>query len=159
MKRFGLIEEKFMREALKEAVKAFQKGEAPVGAVIVLNGHIIARGHNQKELKNDPTMHAEMIAVRKACKKLNSWRLSGCEMYVTLEPCPMCAGALVQSRIDKLHIGAPDPKAGASGSVMDVTGSQSLNHFIEVTFGILDDECSSILTGFFKKLRQKSSDS
>ena len=145
--------ERYMNEALKEACKAHGKEEAPIGAVIVGDGNIIARGHNMKELKNDPTMHAEMIAIKKACKKLNSWRLNGCDMYVTLEPCPMCAGALLQSRIKRLFIGTPDPKAGAAGSIINIVQDERFNHRIDVYFGILEDECAGILKRFFKDLR------
>ena len=131
--------EKFMKEALKQARQAYNKLEVPVGAVIVKDGKIIARAYNQKECKNDTTNHAEILAIKKASKKLNSWRLIDCDMYVTLEPCSMCAGALIQSRIRKVYIGAPDEKTGACGSVFEKS--------------ILKDECESILKEFFKKLR------
>lgn len=145
----------FMVQALREAEKARQKDESPIGAIIVLQGRIIARGHNEKELKNDSTLHAEMTAIRKACKKLGSWRLNDCDMYVTLEPCTMCAGAIIQARIARLHIGTPDPKAGAVGSVLDVTGVVQLNHKVEVSYGLLEEQCSKILKDFFKDLRMK----
>ena len=147
--------EYFMRYALKEAYKAYEKDEAPVGAVIVLDGEIIARGHNEREKKNDPTLHAEMTAIRKAAKKLGSWRLDNCEMYVTLEPCTMCAGAILQARIKKLFIGAMDPKAGAAGSVIDVMHVEKFNHEVDVIYGILQEECSLILKKFFKELRER----
>ncbi|MCX7746025.1 MAG: tRNA adenosine(34) deaminase TadA [Clostridia bacterium] len=147
----------FMNEALKEAQKAYVKDETPVGAVIVKDGKIIARGHNEKELKTDPTLHAEMTAIRKACKKLGSWRLNDCDMYVTLEPCAMCAGAIIQARVGKLYIGTPDPKAGAVGSVINVLGVERFNHKVEVVEGILQDECSMILKSFFKELRTRKS--
>jgi len=114
------IGKRYMKEALKEAVKAYQKDEAPIGAVIVQEGRIISRGHNERETKQDATLHAEMTAIRKACKKKGTWRLNDCDMYVTLEPCAMCAGAIVQARVGRLFIGAADPKAGAAGSVLDI---------------------------------------
>lgn len=145
----------FMRQALKEAEKALIKNETPVGAVIAWNGRIISRGHNEKELRNDSTLHAEMTAIRKASKKLGSWRLNRCDLYVTLEPCAMCAGAIIQSRIRKLFIGAMDPKAGAAGSVLDLLNMESFNHKVEVKNGLLEEECSRILKDFFKELRTR----
>lgn len=144
-----------MKEALKEAKKAFDKEEVPVGAIIVKDGKIIARAHNEKETKNDSTSHAEINAIKKACKKLGSWRLLDCEMYVTLEPCSMCAGALINSRIKKLYIGTDDMKTGACGSVLNLLGDYKFNHKIEVEKYILKDECEKILKSFFKKLREK----
>ena len=144
---------KFMMEAIKEAHKALKKNEVPVGAVIVKDGQIISRGHNQKESKNDPTQHAEIIAIKKACAKVSSWRLIGCEMYVTLEPCTMCAGAIIQSRIKNLYIGTKDPKAGACGSVIDVLTVKQFNHKVIVEYDILKDRCFKILNDFFKKIR------
>jgi len=144
-----------MTQALKEAVKAKNKDEAPVGAVIVKDGKIISRGHNEKEIKNDATLHAEMTAIRKASKKIGSWRLIDCDMYVTLEPCAMCAGAILQSRIRKLFIGTPDPKAGAIGSVINILEVDSFNHKVVYEYGILEEECSNILKEFFKELRQR----
>jgi len=144
-----------MKEALKEAKKAYKKDETPVGAVIVKDGKVIARGHNEKELKNDPTLHAEISAIRKACKKLNSWRLNDCDMYVTLEPCAMCAGAIIQARVGRLFIGTTDPKAGAVGSVVDILGVDKFNHRVEVSYGLLMEECSKILKDFFRELRQR----
>ena len=125
-----------MKEALKEANKAYEKLEIPVGAIIVKDDKIIARAHNLKEIKCDTTEHAEINAIKKASKKLGSWRLTGCEMYVTLEPCSMCAGALIQSRIDKLYIGTMDDKTGACGSVLDLLGDYKFNHIIEVEKGV-----------------------
>lgn len=145
--------EKFMKEALKQARQAYNKLEVPVGAVIVKDGKIIARAYNQKECKNDTTNHAEILAIKKASKKLNSWRLIDCDMYVTLEPCSMCAGALIQSRIRKVYIGAPDAKTGACGSVLNLLEDYKFNHVVEVENGILKDECESLLKDFFKKLR------
>ncbi len=145
--------EKFMKEALKQARQAYNKLEVPVGAVIVKDGKIIARACNQKEYKNDSTNHAEILAIKKASKKLNSWRLIDCEMYVTLEPCSMCAGALIQSRIKKVYIGAPDLKTGACGSVLNLLHDYKFNHFVEIEHGVLKDECENILKDFFVKLR------
>ena len=148
------MEENFMKEALKEARKAYNKKEVPVGAVIVKDGQVIARAHNLKESKNDTTKHAEIMAIQKASKKLMSWRLTGCEMYVTLEPCSMCAGALIQSRIDKVYIGAMDYKTGACGSVLNLLEDYKFNHKVEVETGILKNECEKILQDFFKDLRK-----
>ena len=148
------MEEKFMKEALKEAVKAYNKLEVPVGVVIVNNGKIIARAHNVKEEKQDTTRHAEIIAIQKASKKLNNWRLTNCEMYVTLEPCSMCAGALIQSRIKKVYIGTMDPKTGACGSVLNLLEDFTFNHKVEIETGILQKECEQLLKKFFKELRK-----
>ncbi len=148
------MEEKFMKEALKEAKKAYNKLEVPVGAVIVKDGQIIARAHNLKETKYDTTKHAEILAIQKASKKLNSWRLIDCEMYVTLEPCSMCAGALINSRIKKVYIGASDKKTGAVGSVFNLLEDYTFNHKVEYQKGVLQDECENILKDFFKKLRE-----
>ena len=148
------MEEKFMREALKEAKKAYDKLEVPVGCVIVKDGKIIARGHNLKETKQDTTKHAEMIAIQKASKKLNSWRLIDCEMYVTLEPCSMCAGAIIQSRIKKIYIGTLDEKTGAVGSILNLLEDYTFNHKVEVETGILKTDCENILKEFFKELRK-----
>ena len=148
------MEEKFMKAALKEAKKAYEKLEVPVGAVIVKDGKIIARAHNLKETKFDTTKHAEILAIQKASKKLNSWRLIDCEMYVTLEPCSMCAGALINSRIKKVYIGASDQKTGAVGSVFNLLEDYTFNHKVEYEKGVLQDECESILKEFFKELRK-----
>lgn len=146
--------EKFMREALKEAQKAYEKLEVPVGAVIVKDGKIIARAHNQKETKKDTTKHAEMLAIQKASKKLESWRLLDCEMYITLEPCSMCAGAIINSRIKKIYIGTLDKKTGAAGSVFNLFEDYTFNHKVEVEKGILQKDCEQILKDFFKELRK-----
>lgn len=148
------MEEKFMKAALKEAKKAYDKLEVPVGAVIVKDGTIIARAHNLKETKFDTTKHAEILAIQKASKKLKSWRLLDCEMYVTLEPCSMCAGAIINSRIKKLYIGTLDPKTGAAGSVLNLFTDYPFNHKVEVETNILKLECEKILKDFFKKLRK-----
>ena len=144
----------FMKEALKEAKKAYDKLEIPVGAVIVKDGKIVARAHNQKETKCDTTNHAEILAIQKASKKLKSWRLLDCEMYVTLEPCSMCAGAIINSRIKKVYIGAMDEKTGAVGSVFNLFDDYKFNHKPEFETGILKDECEEILKSFFKGLRK-----
>lgn len=145
---------KFMKEALKEAQKAYDKKEIPVGAVIVKDNKIISRAHNVKEEKNDTTKHAEIIAIQKASKKLNAWRLTGCEMYVTLEPCSMCAGALIQSRISKVYIGTMDYKTGACGSVLNLLKDYEFNHKVEMEKDILQEDCEKILKDFFKELRK-----
>ncbi|MDO5302471.1 MAG: tRNA adenosine(34) deaminase TadA [Clostridia bacterium] len=148
--------DKFMKEALIEARKAFELGEVPIGAVIVKDGQVIARGHNLTETAKDPTAHAEMIAIRQAAEVLGGWRLPGCSMYVTVEPCSMCAGAMVWSRIENLYIGAMDPKAGACGSVFNIAEEDRLNHRIHVERGILEDECSNIMKEFFRQLRKRN---
>lgn len=148
---------KFMKEALKEAKKAYDKEEIPVGAVIVRDDKIMARGHNIKELKKDTTKHAEIIAIQKASKKMDAWRLEGCTLYVTLEPCAMCAGALIQSRIKKVVIGTMDKKTGACGSVLNLLEDYKFNHQVEIETGIMETECREILQHFFKELRKKKS--
>ena len=144
---------RFMEEALVEAKKAFELGEVPVGAVIVKDGEIIARAHNLTETSKDPTAHAEVLAIKKAAEVLGGWRLMGCSMYVTLEPCSMCAGALVWSRMENLFIGARDPKTGACGSVFNIVDSGKLNHNVNVEYGLLETECSELLKEFFRALR------
>lgn len=146
---------KYMEQALIEARKAYEKEEIPVGAIIVRDNKIIARAHNIKEEKNDTTKHAEIIAIQKASKKLGSWRLNNCEMYVTLEPCAMCAGALIQSRIKKVYIGTMDLKTGACGSVLNLLEDYTFNHKVEIEKGIMQQECETILKDFFKMLRSK----
>jgi tRNA(adenine34) deaminase len=148
------MEEKFMKEALKEAKKAYEKDEVPIGAVIVKDNKIISRVHNLRETKRQACAHAEILAIEKACKKLGAWRLEGCDLYVTLEPCAMCAGAIINSRIKNLYIGAMDEKGGAVGSKFNLLKDIKLNHKVAVTSGILKDECSNILKEFFKKLRK-----
>ena len=147
------MQEKFMKEALKEAKKAYEKLEVPVGCVIVKDGKIIARAHNLKESKADTTKHAEILAIQKASKKLQSWRLIDCDLYVTLEPCSMCAGAIIQSRIRKIYYGTKDLKTGAVGSVFNLLEDYTFNHHVEYESGILKDECEQILKDFFKDLR------
>ena len=148
------MQEYFMKQAIKEAEKAYKKLEVPVGAVIVKDGKIIARGYNQKETKKDTTKHAEIIAIQKASKKLGSWRLIDCEMYVTLEPCSMCAGAIINSRIKKIYIGTKDEKTGAVGSVLNLLEGYKFNHKVEIESGIMQKECEKILKDFFKELRK-----
>ena len=143
-----------MKEALKEAKKAYSTYEVPVGAVIVNNGEIIGRGYNQRESLKDPTAHAEILAIKDASKYLDAWRLMDCTIYVTLEPCAMCAGAIVNSRIDRLVIGTRDLKRGCCGTIEDLTNHPKFNHRLQVEFGILEDECSSIISSFFKELRE-----
>lgn len=143
-----------MKHALKEAYKAYSEDEVPIGAIIVKNGIIISRGHNEREIKQDSTLHAEITAIKKACRKTGSWRLNDCDMYITLEPCTMCAGAIIQSRIRRVYIGALDPKAGAAGSVLNIFNI-NFNHKVEVQSGILGEECASILKDFFKIVRTR----
>ena len=150
---------KNMKQALIEARKAYEKEEIPVGAIIVRDNKIIAKAHNIKEEKNDTTKHAEIIAIQKASKKLGSWRLIDCEMYVTLEPCAMCAGALIQSRIKKVYIGTMDLKTGACGSVLNLLEDYTFNHKVEIEKGIMQQECEKILKDFFKMLRNKKNSS
>ena len=146
--------EKMMKEALKEAKKAYNKLEIPVGAIIIKEGKIIARAHNMKETKKDATKHAEIIAIQKASKKLENWRLNNCEMFVTLEPCSMCAGAIINSRIKKIYIGTSDEKTGACGSVLNLLEDYTFNHKVELEKGIMKNECEKILKDFFKNLRK-----
>ena len=143
-----------MKEALKEAKKAELIDEVPIGCVIVKEDKIIARGHNQRETNQSPIGHAEIIAINKASKKLKSWRLEGCDIYVTLEPCIMCSGAIIQSRIRKVYYGAFDPKGGALGSSINVLEAQNINHHPEVISGVMQEECSKIITNYFKAKRQ-----
>lgn len=150
-----LKKEKFMKEAIKQAKKAYDKEEIPVGAVIVKDGKIIARGYNKKEEKKDTTQHAEIIAIQKASRKIGAWRLQDCEMYVTLEPCAMCAGALIQARLKRVYIGTMDPKTGACGSVLNLLEDYKFNHKVEVETNIMQKECEKILKDFFKYLRSK----
>ncbi len=145
----------FMSEAIKQACDAFEKDEVPVGAVIVHKGRIIARAHNQVETLKDPTAHAEMIAITQAAAYLGSERLADCSIYATIEPCSMCAGALVLARVKSIYYGAKDPKTGACGSVFNIADCKKLNHRIKVTGGILAQECGSLLTEFFRKKRSE----
>ena len=146
---------RYMAEAMKEARKAYRKRETPIGCVIVRDGKIIARGRNRRDRSGNVLAHAEIEAIRKACKKLKDWRLEGCTMYVTLEPCPMCAGAIVQARMDRLVIGTMSPKAGCVGSILNLMDVPQFNHQVPVTKGVCGDECSRMLTEFFAELRKK----
>jgi tRNA(adenine34) deaminase len=145
----------FMREALKQAKKAFEKDEVPVGAIIQRDGEIIARAHNLRETHQDATAHAELLAIRKACKVIGSWRLVNCSLYVTLEPCAMCAGAIVLSRLDKVVFGAHDPKSGACGSLLNIPEDERFNHRPEIISGVLAPECGEILKDFFRLKRAR----
>ena len=148
-------EEKFMKEAIRQAKLAYALREVPIGCVIVYEGKIIARGYNRRNTDKNTTSHAEINAIRKASKKLGDWRLEGCTLYVTLEPCQMCAGAIVQARIDKVVIGSMNPKAGCAGSVLNLLEMDGFNHKVEVERGVLEEECSTMLSGFFKELRME----
>lgn len=147
--------EKCMKEAIKQAKKAAQKDEVPIGCVIVKDDQIIARAYNKREMKQCSTAHAEILAIEKACKKLGSWRLEDCDLYVTLEPCPMCSGAIIQSRIRNVIFGAYDPKGGCMGSNMNINDVRGFNHYPDIEGGILQDECSRLLKEFFKAKRKK----
>lgn len=144
----------FMKKALLQARVAYKKGEVPVGAVVVKDGKIISRGYNLRESTNDPTAHAELLAMKKAAKKLNSWRLSGCTLYVTLEPCPMCTGLIINSRIDKVVFGAYDQKAGCCTTLYHLATDERFNHRAEVLGGVMEEECAKILSDFFKEKRK-----
>ncbi|MBM7582556.1 tRNA(adenine34) deaminase [Caldicoprobacter guelmensis] len=150
-----LLFEHFMQQALLEAQKAFCLGEVPIGAVIVKEGEIIARGHNLRETEKDPTLHAEMVAIREAARYLGGWRLTGCELYVTIEPCPMCAGAIIQARIQRVVFGALDPKAGCAGSLYNLLQDPRFNHRVEVVGGVMEEECRRIMQEFFRGKRGK----
>lgn len=147
--------EQFMREAIKEANKALQWGEVPIGAVVVCDGKVVARGHNMRETWKDPTAHAEIIALREASRLLGGWRLTGCSLYVTLEPCPMCAGASLLSRVDEVIYGAKETKFGAVGSIVNLLETDQFNHQPQVTSGILEEDCGMILKEFFRERRKK----
>jgi tRNA(adenine34) deaminase len=148
-------EEKYMLEALKEAKKAEELQEVPIGAVIVLKDEIIARAHNLRETTQNAITHAETLAIQEACEKVGTWRLENAELYVTLEPCPMCSGAIIMSRIKKVIYGARDPKAGCAGTLMNLLQDNRFNHRCEVESGILEEQCGTILTQFFQKLRHR----
>lgn len=145
----------FMQQALEEAKKAREIGEVPIGAVVVLDGEIIGRAHNLRETTQNAVTHAELLAIEDACKHQNSWRLSGAELYVTLEPCPMCSGAILLSRIDKVYYGAKDPKAGTAGSLMNLLQDDRFNHTCKVEAGLLEAESSAMLKSFFRELRKR----
>lgn len=147
-------DENYMRAALEEAEKAFALGEVPIGAVVVMDGKIIAAAHNMRETWMDATAHAEMIAIRDACAKLERWRLTGATLYVTIEPCPMCAGGLVMSRVDRVVYGSADSKAGAVESIFNITDHPALNHRLTVMEGVLGEECRDLMKRFFRQRRQ-----
>lgn len=149
------LDGKYMREALKQAKKAYSLNETPIGCVIVYDGKIIARGYNRRNTEKNTLAHAEIAAIKKASKKLGDWRLEGCTMYVTLEPCQMCAGAIVQSRMTRVVIGCMNPKAGCAGSVLNLLQMDKFNHQVEVERGVLGEECSQMMSGFFRELREK----
>lgn len=151
-----LNDEKWMKQAIKQAKMAATKDEVPIGCVIVKDDKIIARAYNKREMNQQSIAHAEILAIQKACKKLNSWRLEGCTLYVTLEPCPMCAGAIIQSRIERVVYGAYDPKGGCVGSCNNLFETKGFNHYPSYTSGILEEECSSLLKEFFKQKRKKA---
>ena len=148
-------DERFMREAKKQAMKAYALREVPIGCVIVYEGKIIARGYNRRNTDKNTVSHAEINAIRKASKKLGDWRLEGCTLYVTLEPCQMCAGAIIQARVDRVVIGSMNPKAGCAGSVMNLLQIEGFNHQVKITEGVLEEECSEMLSAFFRELREK----
>ena len=148
-------DEKFMKEAIRQAKKAEAIGDVPIGCVIVSEGRIIARGYNKRNKNKTVLAHAELLAMSKACKKTGDWRLEDCTMYITLEPCQMCAGAIVQARIPRVVIGSMNPKAGCGGSVLNLLQMKEFNHQVQVTRGVLEEECSEMLSAFFRKLRQK----
>ena len=148
-------QEKYMREAIRQAKKAWALDEVPIGCVIVFDGKIIARGYNRRNTDRNTLSHAELNAIKKASKKLGDWRLEGCTMYVTLEPCQMCAGAIVQARIDEVVIGSMNPKAGCAGSVLNLLDIPQFNHQVKITRGILQEECSALLSDFFRELRKR----
>jgi tRNA(adenine34) deaminase len=149
------VDEFFMEEAIKEARKAEELNEVPIGAVIVLDGKIISKAHNLRESKQSAIAHAELLAIDSACKELNNWRLENATLYVTLEPCPMCSGAIILSRIKRVVYGAADPKGGCAGTFMNLLGDERFNHQSEVTKGVLESECGQLLSDFFRNIREK----
>ena len=148
-------DEKYMKEAIKQAKKAYAIGEVPIGCVIVYEGKIIGRGYNRRTIDKNTLAHAELMAIRKASKKMDDWRLEDCTMYVTLEPCQMCSGAIVQSRMKKVVIGCMNPKAGCAGSILNLLQVEEFNHQVEIETGMLEEECSNLMKNFFKELREK----
>ncbi|MBR0107327.1 MAG: tRNA adenosine(34) deaminase TadA [Lachnospiraceae bacterium] len=147
-------DEQFMRAALAQARRAYRAKEAPIGCVIVRDGEIIARGYNRRNTDGNTLSHAEMTAIRRACKKVGDWRLEDCTIYITLEPCPMCAGAIVQARIPRAVFGCRNAKAGCAGSVLNLLQAEGFNHQVEITEGVLEAECSGLMTSFFRELRK-----
>ena len=149
------LDEKYMKEAIRQAKKAYALGEVPIGCVIVYEGKIIGRGYNRRTIDKNTLAHAELMAIKKASKKMDDWRLEDCIMYVTLEPCQMCSGAIVQSRMKKVVIGCMNPKAGCAGSILNLLQMEEFNHQVELEIGVLGEECSNLMTSFFKELREK----
>jgi len=149
------LDELYMREAIKEAKQAETLEEVPIGALIVINGEIISRAHNLRETKQDAVAHAELLAIQEACHRQGTWRLEEATLYVTLEPCPMCAGAIIMSRVKRVVYGAKDPKGGCAGTFMNLLQDTRFNHQSEVTYGILEDECGQLLTNFFRRIRDR----
>ncbi len=154
MKKYSQ-DEKFMKEAIRQAKKAEAIGDVPIGCVIVYEGKILARGYNKRNKEKTVLAHAELLAMKKACKKIGDWRLEGCTMYITLEPCQMCAGAIVQARVTRVVIGSMNAKAGCGGSILNLLEMEEFNHQVKVDRGILQEECSEMLSAFFRKLREK----
>ena len=148
------IDEKYMKEAIRQAKKAYAIGEVPIGCVIVYEDKVIGRGYNRRTIDKNTLSHAELNAIRKASKKMGDWRLEGCTMYVTLEPCQMCSGAIVQSRMSRVVVGCMNPKAGCAGSVLNLLNMEEFNHQVELTTGVLEEECSQMMKTFFKELRE-----
>jgi tRNA(adenine34) deaminase len=148
-----MMSEKYMREALKQAMKAYRLGEVPIGCVIVYQDKIIGRGYNKRNTKKTTLAHAELVAIEKASKAMADWRLEDCTMYVTLEPCQMCSGAIVQARIKKVVVGSMNPKAGCAGSILNLLQMKEFNHQVELVTGVLEEECTEVLQSFFKDLR------
>ena len=148
-------DEKYMKEAIKQAKKAYTLGEVPIGCVIVYEDKIIGRGYNRRTIDKNTIAHAEMMAIKKASKKMDDWRLEDCTMYVTLEPCQMCSGAIVQSRMKKVVVGCMNPKAGCAGSILNLLHMEEFNHQVELEIGVLEEECSTLVRNFFKELREK----
>lgn len=157
MKKPQSTDEKYMKEAIRQAKKAYKIGEVPIGCVIVYEDQIIARGYNRRTIDKNTLAHAELAAIRKASRKMDDWRLEGCTMYVTLEPCQMCAGAIVQSRMDRVVVGCMNPKAGCAGSILNLLNVEAFNHQVELTTGVLQEECSMMMKQFFKELREMKS--
>lgn len=149
------LDEKYMREAIRQAKKAYKLDETPIGCVIVHDGKIIGRGYNRRNTDKSPLAHAEITAIKKASKKLGDWRLEECTLYVTLEPCQMCAGAIIQSRVTRVVVGCMNPKAGCAGSVLNLLDVKAFNHQAELATGVLEEECSALMTGFFRELRER----
>ena len=147
-------DEKFMKQAIKQAKKAYAIGEVPIGCVIVHDGKVIGRGYNRRTIDKNTLAHAEIQAIRKACRKMNDWRLEECTMYVTLEPCQMCSGAIVQSRMTRVVVGCMNPKAGCAGSILNLLQMEEFNHQVELEIGVLEEECSQMMKSFFKELRE-----